>query len=161
MALAMAGFMMVLFVGCGGDPYADKYTRIHPESKIFEGEWSLTGWTMKIGQALPSPSPRIVFQGDGSFKAANYPGEALGGFGTLGSFYGGEGTWSVGSHQGFWVIHIHWQRLGDKKLDYGEMLHIINNQQPYVLHHIIGDPDSGESLVFEKAHLQKEKGHSP
>jgi hypothetical protein len=147
--LATAVLMTTFLFGCGGDPYAGKYTKTQPNSQSFSGEWTLKQWTMKRGP-LPSPLPKIVFQGDGSFKATNYPGEALNSFGTSGSFLDGEGTWSVGSRQGFGVIEINWQKAGGKPLDYGQPLNILNDKPPYVLHHVIGDPDSGEALVFEK-----------
>ncbi len=145
--LATAVLMMTFLFGCGGDPYAGKFAKAQPTAQSFVGDW-----TLKAGSrgSNPSKPTKLTLRADGSFTAVNYPGAAVGSFGTAGSFLDGDGTWSVQQHQTFWVIGINWQKLGGNQLDYGEMLHILNDAPPHVLRHIIGDPDSGEALVFEK-----------
>lgn len=146
--LATAALMMTFLSGCGGDPYASKYTKTQPNSQAFTGEWRLKEWTMKRAQSLPSPVPGIVFRGDGSFVATNYPGVAINGFNRGMASVDGQGNWSLEQYQGSWIVRFHWRIIAGTEPGYVQMLHILNDQPPYVLHHIIGDPDSGEALVF-------------
>lgn len=147
--LTAAVLMMTFLFGCGGDPYAGKYAKARPTPQSLVGDWKL-----KIGSPGTDPSKptKLTLRADGSFSAVNYPGAALGSFGSAGSFLDGDGIWSVQQHQSFWVIRIHWQNLGKSQIDVGDMINILNDNPPYVLHHIIGDPDLGEALVFVKPH---------
>lgn len=152
---AVCAVLMATLAGCGGDPYAGRYVSqiSAPESLI--GEWTCTDWTMKP-QHTPGPRvARIVLLDDGSFQASDYPGETLDDNLAAGSTLDGAGTWSLEKHQSWQVVRMHWKRLGERNCDVGEMLHILTSAQngrdaPYVLHQIIGDPDFGEALVFEK-----------
>jgi hypothetical protein len=145
--LPTAVLMTTFLFGCGGDPYAGKYAKAKPTPQMLVGDWKL-----KAGSpgSNPTKPTKLTLRADGSFTVVNYPGAGVGSFGTAGGFLDGDGTWSVQQHQSFWVIGITWQKLGGKQLDYGQMLHILNDAPPHVLRHIIGDPDSGEALVFEK-----------
>ena len=145
--LATAVLMTTFLFGCGGDPYAGKYAKAKPNPQSLAGDWKTKAGSPGSNPAKPT---KLTLRADGSFTATNYPGAAVGSFGTPGSFLDGGGTWSVQQHQSFWAIGITWLQLGGKQLDYGQMLHILNDAPPHVLRHIIGDPDSGEALVFEK-----------
>lgn len=146
--LATAVLMTTFIFGCGGDPHAGKYATTKPTPQSLVGDWKPKAGSFASNATKPT---KLTLRADGSFTAVNYPGATVGSFGTAGSFLDGDGTWSVQQHQSFWVVGITWQRLGGKQLDYGQMLHIQNDAPPHVLRHIIGDPDSGEALVFEKA----------
>jgi hypothetical protein len=140
--------MLSFEFGCGRDPYAGHYARTKPNQQWFIGHWMLRAGSPGANQATPT---KLEFSADGSFQAVNYPAIALGSFGAGKSFLDGTGTWSVEPHQSFWVIGIHWKNLGSNQVDYGQMLHVLYDRPPQILHHIIGDPDSGEALVFERA----------
>lgn len=145
----VATILMLSFLsGCGGDPYAGYYAKTKPNQQWFVGEWTLQPGSPGTSQSRPT---KLTLQADGSFRAVNYPAPALGSLGAGAAFVDGEGTWGVGPHQYFWVIGVRWVKVGTNQVDYGDMLPILNDKPPHVLHHIIGDPDSGEALVFEKA----------
>jgi hypothetical protein len=133
--------------GCGGDPYAGKYATTKPHPEWFVGEWVLE--TDSPGSSATKQT-KLILRSDESFKAVNYPGEALDGIGTAGSFYEGEGTWSIGKHQWFWVVQLRWRRLEGNQLDFEDMLNILNDTAPHVLHAIIDDADEGKALVLVK-----------
>ena len=145
--LPTAVLMTTSLFGCGGDPYAGKYAKAKPTPQTLFGDWKL-----KAGSpgSNPTKPTKLTLRADGSFTVVNYPGAGVGSFGTAGGFLDGDGTWLVQQHHSFWVIGISWQKLGGKQLDYGQMLHILNDAPPQLLRHIIGDPDAGEALVFEK-----------
>lgn len=146
-ALVATVLMMTFIFGCGGDPYAGKYAKTKPNQQSFVG-----GWLLKKNPVggTPTKPPTVTFAADGAFKATEYPGKALDEFSRGKSFVDGNGTWAIEQHQSFWVLRIHWQVIDGVQQGYGDMLHILNDRPPYVLHHIIGDPDSGEALVFEQ-----------
>lgn len=146
-ALPSAVLMITFLFGCGGDPYAGKYAKAKPTTQSFVGDWRLKAGSLGNN---PAKVTKLTMREDGVFTAVNYPGAATGSFGIAHSFLDGDGTWSVQQHQRFWVISINWQKLGGKQLDYSQMLHVLNDNPPHVLHHIIGDPDLGVALVFEK-----------
>jgi hypothetical protein len=146
--LATVVLLTTFIFGCGCDPHAGKYTTTSPTPQLLVGDWKLKAGSFAINATKPT---KLTLRADGSFTAVNYPGAAVGSFGTPGSFLDGDGNWSVQQHQSFWVVGITWQNLGGKQLDYGQMLHIQNDAAPHVLRHFIGDPDSGEALVFKKA----------
>lgn len=144
---AAAILMLSFLSGCGGDPYAGYYAKTKPNQQQFVGEWTLKAGSPGSSQSKPT---KLTLRADGSFAAVNYPAQALGSLGGGASLIDGEGTWGIGPHQSFWVIGVHWVKLGTNQVDYGDMLPILNDTPPHVLHHIIGDPDSGHALVFEK-----------
>jgi hypothetical protein len=139
--------MMIFLSGCGGDPYSGHYAKTKPNQQWFVGEWRLQA---RSPDSSPSRPTKLTLRADGSFVAGSYPARALGSLDTGAAFVDGEGTWGVGPHQFFWVLGVHWTRVGTNRVDYGDMLPILNNKPPHLLHHVIGDPDSGEALVFEK-----------
>lgn len=148
-ALVAAVLMMIFLFGCGGDPYASKYAKSRPDPKAFVGEWRLKDWTMKR-TSLPSPLPKILFNADGSFVATNYPGVALDTFSRGMASIDGQGEWAIEQDQKYWSIRFRWTVIAGQEAGYGQVLQVLHETPPYVLHHIIGDPDSGEALVFEQ-----------
>jgi hypothetical protein len=143
-SMALVTTMIFFIVGCG-DPYYSEYTKAKPNSQNFVGVWLLTD--NKSGKKLVS-TPRITFNGDGTFLAQNYPEIALGEYLSGSASVDGEGTWSIEPHQDFWVLRMGWKK--GLNLNYSGMLCILRNNPPYVLHSTIGDPDLGEVLVFKK-----------
>ena len=140
--------MLTTFLfGCGGDPYVGKYAKAKPTPQTLVGDWQL-----KAGSpgSNPSQPTKLILRADGSFTAVNYPGTAVGSFGTPGSFLGGDGTWEVQQHQTFWVVGILGRSLEGSNSITARCYTSLNDAPPHVLRHIIGDPDSGEAFVFEK-----------
>ncbi len=138
---------MMLAFGCQRDPYASRYATTKPNAQSLVGTWAVQNGL--AGDKHKKPIG-LTLESDGSFTADKFPGEALICFGEEGDWYSGEGTWEIEKHQWFWIVRVNWKKVGDKKIDSGEMLHIVQNVPPYSLHAIIGDPDEGKVLVFLK-----------
>jgi hypothetical protein len=100
-----------------------------------------------IGLALPTS---LTLNVDGSFSASNFP--ALKDYDLAKEFvlFDGSGTYRLAQYQDYWILKLHWQVMNGKRVNIGDMMHVMSNRPPHALHRIIGDPDSGDVLAFEK-----------
>lgn len=84
----------------------------------------------------------------------NLPDCATNGFGdSRGAFISGGGTWEVERGSPGWVVTLDIDKSGSLHggVYAGQWMAIRGKSQPYRLEVTIGDPDSGETIVYERA----------
>ena len=145
---------ILLAHGCQFDPNAHLYTAEKPRSSDVIGRYTLTSQTVVAGDlvALQGNVCSIDLQADGTFVATNVP-PAQTDFPTPTFFttlVDGAGTWkiercgSVGSLD-VWGISL------NSPTTPLESVGLTGTKSPYGLIYTLGDPDSGEAMIFERA----------
>jgi hypothetical protein len=98
----------------------------------------------------------ITLLGDGTIIITNIPdwwltfGEPQGGFDS------GRGTWSIQKHQEWWALSVgftdttQFASLTNKPGGLGTEMMLVGEKSPYKIHLIVGDPDAGRGMEFEK-----------
>lgn len=149
----------VMCAGCQFDPYAHLYTTVRPAPVNVVGKYRLTRQTVTPdGLAALKGKPCVVdLREDGTFDASNVPPPMVSGntpdfFSRLVSVSGTwrlDGVGSVGSggrsSQGRWGVAF--DADPTKVMSAG----LTGEQPPYGLIFTLGDPDSGDVLILEKA----------
>jgi hypothetical protein len=176
--IAMCLFVtaIVSLTGCGS---SIKYTTIEPKPTDIIGTYQITSDTASnlVAVGYFQTNASISFYANGTFEAFNLPAcwrsdEPLYGPGWQGkpisrSYDSGSGSWKIFDEEKYdfdkglsknhsWSIMLHF--IGSKSLDYSPIatngwigsLMLKNESPPYILHFIVGDPDEGEGLEFEK-----------
>lgn len=102
-------------------------------------------------------SPSITLFPDGAIVITNIPdwwntfGQACGGFDS------GRGFWRVEKHRDWWAVlgcftnTAQFASLTNKSERFGSDMMLIGEKPPYKIHLIIGDPDEGRGMEFEKS----------
>lgn len=138
--------------GCQFDPYGSEYTESRPERAALVGayrpdERSTREFRERYGLELSSTELRL--DAAGSFTARALPDcwrEAL----CSRRLQSVHGTWSPEHHRDWWSLRLLSESVDGKKDEFGGEAMLRGEKPPYLVHFIIGDPDSGEGLVFEK-----------
>ena len=113
-------------------------------------------WTLdETASDWKPPSPMahtLEFRPDGSIVARNIPDiwdhdnrRVKGGYDS------GVGTWSLAEHQGFWTLRLNLSEVNGKVPGRGVLLHLAGQSSPYQILAVLGDPDEGRSLVFQRS----------
>jgi hypothetical protein len=158
--------LLLIGMGCQHDPRSWDYTTKRPQEKDLIGSYKLdpnhwqNDWYKRKGFKITKSI--LNLGADGSFSATSVPDcwythECSGKLENL------KGIWLVGKdHQPenpWWVIYLNVVREGDpnyeKKLTEPPGLAepsitLMNNKPPYILHFVVGDPDSGDGLSYTK-----------
>jgi hypothetical protein len=151
-ALLVAGCCCFMFQ-C--DPYTGDYARTAPASGDIVGVWKANAkslaWLKEQGYG-PAALPTLEFRADGAFTMAGMPDCWLTPFVRPGgSLTSGSGTWKVAKHQEWWAVALDFQRPSwFEKGDYYTDFMIRHQKPPYLVHVIVGDPDAGHGIEFEK-----------
>ena len=99
------------------------------------------------GRYNPTVTTKLDFRSDGSFGMQNMPDWWKNGFGeSYGSFESNSGTWKLSNVSGTcWQIDLTFPNLGT---GVGLLEHRFSGRPRYVIEVILGDPDSGEEMIF-------------
>ncbi len=92
-------------------------------------------------------STKLIFSADGSFKAENVPhwwkGESIG--------ISNKGIWNLKKSNCCWSIELKFTNLLTNFLTgIGLLEHRFNGDPKYLIEITLGDPDSGNSMIFVK-----------
>ena len=144
-------FIMVVTWGllaCRSNYGAPGYTTVEPNKNDLVGTWVPNQGTLedmkKRGGYDISTVTNLVLKRDGSLEIANMPDWWESPFGasqkTMASH---SGSWDLYSDSPCWVVAI-------KYSDRASFLSLLGNEPPYKMEIILGDPDSGHSMIFIK-----------
>ena len=99
------------------------------------------------GKYNPTVSTKLILRADGSFEMENMPDWWKNGFGeSYGGFESNSGTWKLSDGGGTcWQIDLRFPNLGRSV---GLLEHRFGGKPRYVIEVILGDPDSGEEMIF-------------
>ena len=150
---------LLLAQGCQYDPHAHLYTTEKPHTTNVVGRYALTRQTLTPGglAALQGRSCTIELRADGTFFATNVPPSQpsfppTNFFTTLVS---GSGTWridSVGSvDDGRKPLKTHWGIYLESDAGKMQPPGLTGPKPPYGLIYTLGDPDSGDAMILERA----------
>ena len=164
---AVAVLMVLLVVGCQHDPNTTAYTTAQPKTNDLAGTHVPTTKTLsqiaKEGH-YPTASPSIVLTSDGTIVITDIPDWWVSFGESRGAFDSGRGSWGVVKHQEWWALGVvfrntehlasvqsRFAKLGSSPGDYGAVMMLVGEKAPYKIHLILGDPDEGRSMQFERS----------
>jgi hypothetical protein len=156
---AVVALAATAFVGC----IAYDATRTAPSVEALVGTYAPTSKTeadIRIrGQYADAPT-RVVLQADGIIHLENLPDWWLDGYGdSHRTRVSASGTWSLEQNQRDWVlgVHISGGQIDGAKYARGffTQFALAGQHPPYVIHFLLGDPDSRQGMEF--ARLQGSK----
>lgn len=150
--VALVTVAATLLAGCQGDPYYPSYTKREPDPKDVVGTYvpdERTAGIVRSRKGLELPSTQIVIRPDGTYNIDNVPewNNAMSAS-SVGPLVTRSGRWHLEQRQNtFWVVSILYR---NGSTDTYDGISLREQKPPYLLHFTLGDPDSGESLVFTK-----------
>jgi hypothetical protein len=147
---SLAGIMLV---ACIGDPYLSSYTTNKPNEGDLIGIWVPDKDTVKDmhdrgGYPTEKAKTSLTLKPDGTFEMVDMPDWWREPFGTshgrLTAY--DRGTWRLKEHSpgGRWEIGLDFPSFGSTAIS------LRRNKPPYIIHFILGDPDSGNAMTFVK-----------
>jgi len=151
--LTVAIVAVLLAVACmnNGIEWSElSYTRHRPADQDMVGTWVLTEKSMKkivkVRGYVPPP-PRFDLRPDGTGTVTNFPhwywdADSEVHF----RLVSGEGRWRIDKEKDVYTIYVLELELQDAV----EQVNISKQKAPYQFHVTLGDPDSGNYLLFQK-----------
>ena len=126
------------------------FTRTRPSDKDLVGTWTPTSETfqnMKASGGYAISKHELTLSADGTFSMLNMPDWWSDGFGeSHKQLESGRGTWRVAEAKNVYTIYV-----VNLLFPTGSVtVHVSRQRPPYLLHIILGDPDSGHYMLFEK-----------
>lgn len=143
------------FLACRGNLGSPGYTTVEPKKSDLVGTWIPDQATLedmkKRGGYDTSLPTRLVLKSDGSLEIANMPDWWEIPFGTS--------RRAMASHSGSWSIYHDYPDYPDqpccwtiavKYSNRARFLKLLGNKPPHKIEIILGDPDSGNEMIFIK-----------
>ena len=148
--VALMFCLSIHIVGCG-KMHSGDYTRHQPAAGDLVGVWRVKSSQSVTPVALyPNiGSAALIIHGDNTFEASDYPVAPFDNPYTI-NYVAGNGRWSIKKAKYRWVIELTWHVRDDEPNGLSEDMYIMNQQSEYLLKDIIGDPDSGYAIVFDR-----------
>jgi len=161
LTMAAAAFLFLADTGCQYNPYANRFTTVKPLEQDLPGAYIICDQTV-MAEVLRFPRGqrgRLELRHDGTFVGTNLPVWEEAGVGEfrLKRLENRAGRWRLdtygvvddrsGSPKTSWGI-----RFGQGHDAYHDSwtLNLTSDRPPYGLIDTIGDPDSGEVVIFER-----------
>jgi hypothetical protein len=131
---------------------AEVFAREEPDPQDLVGVYAPTETTRRFimeDGGYPRCAPRLTLAADGIFTMTAMPDWWLDPAGVPGGvFYDGAGTWLVVSHQDWWDLELDFDGAD---LPVGATsMPLVGQAPPYRIWFYVGDPDSGDVMVFER-----------
>ena len=127
------------------------YTRSRPKEADLVGTWTVTEKTardIRDRGGYAKSDPKIVLLADGTCSVIDMPDWWRGGFGhSHKQLESGQGKWKIEKEENVWTIYV----LGLELPAGHQTVHLSRQRPPYLLHATLGDPDSGNYMIFERA----------
>jgi hypothetical protein len=114
--------------------------RLDPETR----NW----YSKEIQSSVPAATLRL--SADGRFIVRNMP-DCLRGAECRPGTVSFAGTWEPEKLDDSWVLALHVSD-SDHTHGYFTTAQLRSQQPPYIVHFIVGDPDSGRAIAFERGH---------
>ncbi|HEY2328257.1 MAG TPA: hypothetical protein VGI63_00390 [Verrucomicrobiae bacterium] len=174
---AFPSLLIITVIALNGCGSSIKFTSVQPKPEDIVGKYEFTPETVNLvntANYVLTNTPSITFYADGRFEMLNMPGcwleeplRSYDGQPVARSFDSGNGVWrivdlGVKGYPPTWGIILNfsdtksvisWRRK--IPISFGRLM-LINEQSPYLLHIIVGDPDDDQGLEFNKVEtLQK------
>jgi hypothetical protein len=151
--------VMLLTLGCQYDPHARLYTTEKPQAEDVVGVYTLARQTVtRDGLAVLRGQPcNVDLRPGGEFTATNVPPWLFGSPGTnfFSTLLTGSGKWRidrVGSiDNGGGSVQTQWGVYLDSPAAKFSPVGLTGQKAPYGLIFTLGDPDSGEAMILERA----------
>ena len=163
-ALAVAGMIVCAWAlaaaGCGYDPL-NPSTQKTPTLPAVVGTWRLdkAGCAGVLSAANASKVPTIRLNEGGTFSAQDLPNwwncvtRMLPGkkeYSRAWVLMSGSGRWTLMKEQGDWVVRLDFPKLPGSPHGLLAPVRLCGQEPPYRLAVIVGDPDEGQFLLFER-----------
>lgn len=157
---AAALLSLLVLGGCGGDPRALEYVTTKPTVTAVAGHYELIDWQSampnRTSESMDRARPvEIDLEADGTFVASNAPQFEFGQ--DAPRLVSAKGTWSVdktgtlgtlsGKRKWVWGVRFDSE---PPILSASLMGPLGRDDPPRRLAFVIGDPDAGEGLIFER-----------
>lgn len=132
-----------------------------PTINQLTGTWTLSAISlnrMRSQGGYKISTHTLTLREDGTFDLINMPDWWLNDFGdSRRGFYSGSGTWEVGKDsQGYWIIELQFNSLSGPISNRQPSFFIGQEKSIYYLYAVIGDPDTGNVIAFERSHEKSE-----
>ncbi len=145
----LVGLACLGTTACQFDPFTSDYTRSRPDDSAVQGVYDFDAESpLPSGERIGAPvHATIDLRADGSFQVANMPDCWLDLI-PKGAVDSASGNWRIEQHQEWWAVNLRITKRNDSALDYTLQAMLRRQKPPYLLHIILGDPDSANALVF-------------
>jgi len=125
-----------------------------PNKDEITGVWVTDENTLKdireSGKYVVNTYPKFIFQNDGNFRMENMPDWWKDGFGeSRGGFETNSGKWKLSKRNCCWQIDLHFDSP-NLYTNVGLLEHRFDGEPKYLIEVILGDPDSGNEMIFLK-----------
>jgi hypothetical protein len=149
----------ILLSSCRYSPEYWEFTRKKPRQEDVVGQYVPDQKARKFifeKRNYPKEKISINLGPDGSFELKNIPDCWLSDFGkSSGKFNSGGGTWELAEHDSRWTLSLHFpstEHFSAKRFKGGffTFVMLIGEKPPYIIYLMVGDPDGGEGMRFEK-----------
>lgn len=126
------------------------FTRSRPRQADLVGTWTPTAKTrrdMKGRGRYSKTDAKLILAADGTCSVVDMPDWWRGGFGESHRLYeSGQGKWRIEEEKDVGTIYV----LGLELPEGHQSVHLSRQKPPYQLHLTLGDPDSGNYMLFER-----------
>lgn len=149
---ALLALAFLLLGGCQFDPYSSEYTRKQPVVAALPGTYALDAETKAwySREVQPAVPPAMLeLRRDGTFQLRNAPDcfhriECGRGVISL------AGKWQVEHLDETWSLSFDVSEENQRPARYFTTGELRSQEPPYLVHFIVGDPDSGRGVAFER-----------
>ena len=157
--------IIVIFLGgCQYDPYTWEYTKKQPRQAALVGTYFPNQETVSyITQEghYPVRESSIFLAENGSCSINSIPDWWLTSGDSKSGFDSGECVWKLEKHQEWWSVAVVFNSTAQfssqqfRPGSYGVSFMLLGEKPPYKIHLIVGDPDEGKGMTFEKVSVLK------
>jgi len=126
-----------------------------PLPKDFIGKWKIDkhSYDLISKEGYEYKDVELVIKNDGSFNAKNFP-DFIDVFSKKATkeYLNAKGTWKIGKDfdDEKWVLGLNFEKSKLYRDDLAVEFELYIEKEKLILWYFIGDPDSGERLLFEK-----------
>ncbi len=126
-----------------------------PLSKDFIGRWKIDSHSYGLigKEGYKHKNVELIIKNNGSFEAKNFP-NFIDAFSEnkIKDYINAEGTWKIGKDfdDEKWVLDLNFEQSESYRDDLSVEFELYTEEEKLILWHFIGDPDSGERLLFKK-----------
>src|SRR5437867_4158599 len=142
----------MLLSGCQFDPYAHEYTRAKPKEESLVGRYAADDESRNLFQRafkMDVGRCELDLMTDATFELRNVP-DCWRRPDCSGKVETAAGTWKLCQIHEWWSLVLRTQRIDGLAVDWGSEAMLRGEDVPYLIHFIIGDPDSGRGLALER-----------
>jgi hypothetical protein len=148
----MMACIAIVASSCQYDPFAHEYTHVKPASAaMIVGTYALDRESIEMVKRnynVTAPRSLLVLRNGGTFELREIPSCWRSDVKCSSTTESAAGTWEIAKHQEWWEVRFRCRTINGTATDYGVGAMLRGESAPYVLHFVVGDPDSGEGLAL-------------